>query len=916
MMRKGFIKPLACFLAATLAFGSLAAGSHWEVKANEKVLPFDTAAGGGQYATGGRGYDTYVVTSLADYKKGDTPIKGTFRYGLEEVAKQNGGVTIVFNVGGLIELQSDLKFKDIKNVTIAGQTAPGDGITFSGYQTDISNSENIIIRYIRFRPGAVNVNNGSDSMDALWGRDNKNFMIDHCSFSWNTDETLSTYRGQDGTVQYCLIYESLTVSGHTKGRHGYGGIFGGDNVLFQYNLIADTTSRAPRMGGGSMGDPTKEAAGDAYQYCATTQVSNNLIYNYGFNVIHGGGWQYTNYMNNYMMAGPGTREDILDIIAKPGESKKTGGFYIAGNVLYNGSVKNEAISANNLGNGTTSGVINTAPDWTTIADSQYTSTVGGTSFMKTKTCDFPLEGEMETAEESYHTVLSQAGATYPRRDAHDARVVQEIQENNGRFINTENEVGGYTVASSSRPKDFDSDLDGMPDAYEDMYSFNKYDASDAKAIAANGRSNVENYFNSIVDASKEADNPEIHLSLRNNAQFSVGDVISVQADAKANNGGSIAKVEFYNGSSLIGTADKAPYTIELSGLEDGSYYISARAYDNNGTAAQSTASQIHINSFAGAGSYYSEDIGSPAITGGASVENGILRVKGTGKLGDSEGSVSGAYADASKDSFHYVYKEYNGDMTFIAKLEDFTAIDNHSFSGLMIRESNAPNAKTVALGLSLVKQNTKLNEGDPEQADTTWAIYMATRGADEILADTGEKLELPAAGNLTSLGEELDTKASALKAGIPLVEDFYFRTIADGKSVTNGVWLKLERSGDEFRAFAKNEETDDWKFIGAAQVPMDAFVLAGFAVDSNKVANKLDNLSTADFSNISFTLGTPEDFELPKAAADESYIVQDGDTLSKLAKQFECTVEDIKAANEQITDTNFIRAGWVLTIPK
>ena len=116
----------------------------------------------------------------------------------------------MFNVGGVIHLVSDLTFRDIKNVTIAGQTAPGDGVTIAGYQTNISNSENLIIRYMRFRPGAENVNNGSDSMDALWGRDNKLFMIDHCSFSWNTDETLSTYRGQDGTVQYCVIYESLT----------------------------------------------------------------------------------------------------------------------------------------------------------------------------------------------------------------------------------------------------------------------------------------------------------------------------------------------------------------------------------------------------------------------------------------------------------------------------------------------------------------------------------------------------------------------------------------------------------------------------------------------------------------------------------------------------------------------------------
>lgn len=815
------------------------------------VRAFDSAQGGGKYATGGRGYDTYVVTSLDDYGEDDEPIEGTLRYGIEKAAIENGGAVIVFNVGGIIDLKRDIKFKDVKNVTIAGQTAPGDGITIAGYQTNISNSENLIIRYMRFRPGAKNVANGSDSMDALWGRDNKLFILDHCSFSWNTDETLSTYRGQDGTVQNCLIYESLTVSGHSKGRHGYGGIFGGDNVLFQYNLVANHTSRAPRMGGGSMGDPTKEDAGESYEYCATTQVSNNVIYNYGFNVVHGGGWQYTNYMNNYMINGTGSRDDIAEVIAKPGENKKTGGFYVNGNVLYDGAKKNEEISSNNAGNGETSGVINTAPDWTVIADEQYTSTVGGTSFMETKTCDFPLEKDMESAEESFSKVLDQAGATYPMRDAQDARVVQEVRTNTGRFINTEDEVGGYACAASEREEGYDTDMDGMPDAYEDSLGLDKTNAADAKEIADNGRSNVENYFNGIVDDNKAADNPTVALTIENNAQYSVGDTITIGADASANNGGTIEKVEFYNGSTLVDTAVQAPYTCDLSGLADGTYFISARAYDNNETATQSTASQIHVNSTAGTSDYESTDIGAPGVEGSASLENGILTIKGAGKIGKAEGSVDGNPADASKDSFHYVYKTLNGDGSIEAKLDDVTAIDNHAGTGLMIRESTDENANTAFLSMSLVKQNTKLNEGDPEMDDTTWSVYLANRGAVSVTSDSDEALETNEAGEISFMGETLDAKTSAAEAGIPLVEDFYFRTNEDNKTITNGIWLKLERTGDVFTGYAKNDSDESWKLIGTAQIPMEKDVLIGFAIDGNKVANDIDNLSTAKFSNIS-----------------------------------------------------------------
>ena len=235
----------------------------------------------------------------------------------------------------------------------------------------------------------------------------------------------------------------------------------------------------------------------------------------------------------------------------------------------------------------------------------------------------------------------------------------------------------------------------------------------------------------------------------------------------------------------------------------------------------------------------------------SSLEKGVLTVKGAGKVGKAEGSVDGVPADATTDSFHYVFKGLKGDGTIVAKLDDVTAIDNHAGTGLMIRESTAANANAAFLSMSLVKQNTKLNEGNPDLDDTTWAVLLANRGATAVTSDKGEALKVNKAGEMSAITETIDAKDSAAKAGIPLVEDFYFRTAKNGKSVTNGVWLKLERKGNVFTGYARNNTNESWKLIGSAEIPMGEEVLIGFAVDGNKVANDIDNLSTAKFSNIS-----------------------------------------------------------------
>lgn len=900
--KKGMLKTLtALSLTGLLALSSLAVPSLNGVLAADdtsKLLAFSTAEGGGRFASGGRNYDVYVVTSLEDYARDEKPVEGTLRYGLEEFAKPkedggHGGAIIVFNVGGTIHLKHKLVIA-YKNITIAGQTAPGDGITIAGYDTDISGSENLIIRYMRFRPGAENVFNGGDSMDALWGRDNKTFIIDHCSFSWNTDETLSTYRGQDGTVQWCIISESLTVSGHSKGRHGYGGIFGGDNVVFQYNLIANHTSRNPRIGGGFMGDPARQDAATGNPNIARVQISNSILYNWGYNTCYGGGYTWSNYINNYLKAGVGTRDKVRNQIIDAGEKNKRGGFYVSGNYLEGNAALSEDNSKGLKKSGDTSG--NKKTDYVTT----------------------PYEAEgfnnitLVSAQDCYEPILNRAGATYPYRDAIDARVVYETKTDTGRYINTEDEVGGYPAATVTREADFDKDKDGIPDAWETAHGLNPNDATDSAKINPNtGYAYIEEYFNGLVEDVEKTDykapNPTIILDLKDNAQYKVGSDVAVTAnvtpsgssgdgvkrgdlngdgertssdavllkkhlasmkdlpivdektcdvdgngdvnvrdavillqflagmdvniDDSSNNTSTtstIEKVEFYNGDKLAGTVTEAPYTYVYKGLEDGTYNITARVYDSNGNKTQSSVSKLHMNSTNSSGDWISKDIGAPEAAGSASLTDGVLTVKGSGKLGLSEStsSSSGMWGKANTDNFQFTYQEVTGDTELVTKLDYATVVDNHVFTGIMFRDGLDVGSKTVALGLSLVK----LDESSKE--NTTWSAYMVNRATTN--------------GNINTISETIDSKSAADKAGIPIIENLKFKTA----QTYNGVWFKLARIGNDFIGYVSEDGTN-WKYVGKKTVSMNEKVYVGFAVDANKVANKLVNLSTAKFSNIS-----------------------------------------------------------------
>lgn len=530
---------------------SIIAASLISISTMAQAPAFPGAEGHGRFVTGGRGGRIVHVTNLNDSGT------GSFRE-----AVKSGNRIIVFDVAGVIALKSDLKIAD--NITILGQTAPSPGITLRYYT--VQPGSNNIIRFIRIRRGQEkNINDGAD---ASWQRNKTGIIFDHCSFSWSIDEVASFYDNNNFTMQWCTVAESLTNPGHSKGAHGYGGIWGGKLASFHHNFVAHLMNRGPRFNGARYGwtGYTDNKEYSTYKWQNAVQAENVdfrncVMYNAQGTCYGGPGGGQINIVNNYYKAGPshslkGTTLNGLKVDVSTGKERgsqdritlvtlstkdnadknhpelydMTSRYYINGNTTE-----------------TTKGQKTENKDWKGISydkgipslngeyyspdaknfygDAVAHTTVSGKSCVKIKMDNPAPTGEVTThsAAEAYEKVLAYAGASL-YRDEIDARYMEEAKTGTAKYkgsitnspgiIDKVSDVKGYTetnFGTGTRPASFDTDKDGIPDEWEKANGLNPNDVSDALTYSLDAKgyyTNIEVYANSLVENIMKSENTD------------------------------------------------------------------------------------------------------------------------------------------------------------------------------------------------------------------------------------------------------------------------------------------------------------------------------------------------------------------------------------------------------------------------
>jgi hypothetical protein len=435
-------------------------GEVWRFRVRH--LAFSEAEGYGRFAIGGRAGGVYAVTTLEDAGPGS----------LREAVEASGPRTVVFRVGGLIALKSKLVVRN-PYLSVAGQTAPGAGICLKNYTFGCSDTHDVVIRHIRIRVG----DETGTTQDGCGARGCDHVIFDHCSISWSIDEGFSSREGRNLTVQRCIIAEALNIADHKKYQpgkgHSFAGSISGNVGSFHHNLLAHCTGRNWSLAGGL--DRTGTAL------AGRLDIRNNVVYNWRDRTTDGG-VRELNFVNNYYLPGPATKVFTL-LKPDPGDPERGMRAFMIGNVIDGKSEFD-------------------ADNW-----KAYVGSADGQAKVKADKPLFESFVKTHSATEALDSVLADVGATLPKQDAIDKRILADVRKREHTYtgskgklpgiIDSPKDVGGWPEYKSADAP-VDTDHDGIPDDWEKAHGLDPKNPADGAVFRADGYTNLEHYLNELA----------------------------------------------------------------------------------------------------------------------------------------------------------------------------------------------------------------------------------------------------------------------------------------------------------------------------------------------------------------------------------------------------------------------------------
>lgn len=816
------------------------------------TLAFPTVEGGGSYSVGGRGTatkqgDVYVVTNLSDSV--DNPQPGSFRYGIKRMDRADKDSTyprtIVFAVGGTIQIDETASKNnrawDIgTNTTIMGQTAPGEGITFAGGSLKIS-GENIIVRYIRGRLGSGYDRDGG----TLSG---KNVVVDHCTFSWGVDETFSPKEMINSSIQYSIITNGLAVvnkngvnnndaellSGEGEAKHGMATITNGYETSLTHNLYANCGTRMPRFEGGFTYNYNK--------YTNKMEFSNNVIYNWGHNSGYGGdrGEAQVNYTNNYYKPGINTLEKVktqlfdCDTDSDYGNVKSS--YYISGNYI----TSSAEVTADN-----TKGF----RDLDSCAN-QLKAPV-----------ELAVKYEAEKAEDAYNHVLNSVGASF-RRDAIDARLVDDVKDGTGSFINDQAEAGGFSDRTWTS-SEVDTDNDGIPDSFEAKFGCDPKVADSTVIITDTtskycGYTPLEAYCYDLLgewdakygyELKSDVTNPDIEIVsiIDNDTKENVLNTactnlfVDKTYTIKYNTADGSKTLMLNDEVVASDSAISVSYT--PSEVQTGSKYLAVKVL-NGDKEGISLGIPVSIIDARGGADFFnvkkqvkSSDMSKEAglfvdydgfsvdkiTTEGAAVV-GSVYMQGSGRIGNTN-----ALGTQYGDEFYFNGTKVSGDYSLTAKIDNWAKIDYMQKAGIMIRKDIDNdksefymNAFTMLKGEDMAKFKDVLGN----------AICARDLVSFARKADGDEVTPSKEASNIGSNGGILGIPHNRINE-----EDNYG-------------WMKIEKIGNTITTYG-SLDGKNWSKLQEYTCSFgDSEYYIGFAIEGAQDTSEKTNINKAQFTNV------------------------------------------------------------------